>query len=538
MKIDDDQRRALAVHFDAGFYLASNADVRESGVDPFSHFLNTGWREGRNPSRSFDVTYYLINNPDVAAAGINPWVHYQWAGRSEGRRPRRPQDAWRQQLDRARSPRVDAADWAGAVDTSTPVALSALAGALVSVAARTGLIITASHDDYTVHVGGVQNVIGDEQSAFLRAGWSHVHLFPAAPLPLLADLVEAEHFRVGVRHDGRLLGGARFADVVEAIATLRDAGVSITCVVHHLMGHAPELMLDLVEACGDSRPVFWIHDFFTICPSYTLMRNAAVYCGAPPSDSAACRICCYGDERASHQRRIHAFFDAARPVVLAPSAVALDLWRDRANLPHTRAEVVPHTRLVMSPSASANHVADPARRLRVAHLGARVFHKGWPVFEDLVLEFAGDDRYAFFQLGTENGPPSPGPVRHIPVRVSAERREAMVEAVAEARIDVVVCWSLWPETFCFTLYEALAGGAYVVAWARGGNLAPALAENAPDRGCVLDTKDALFALFSSDALRTRVAASPRHRGGMINGGGTADWLLRDRHRALQPPFAA
>ena len=73
--------------FDTRYYLANNADVRLSSCDPIRHYIDHGWKEGRNPSSLFNTSYYLNQNPDVRATGINPLVHYVKSGRKEGRRP-------------------------------------------------------------------------------------------------------------------------------------------------------------------------------------------------------------------------------------------------------------------------------------------------------------------------------------------------------------------------------------------------------------------------------------------------------------------
>ncbi len=72
--------------FDSGFYLAAYPDVAQAGVDPVRHYLDTGWKEGRNPSAAFNTTLYLKVNRDVEQAGLNPLVHYLKFGRQEGRR--------------------------------------------------------------------------------------------------------------------------------------------------------------------------------------------------------------------------------------------------------------------------------------------------------------------------------------------------------------------------------------------------------------------------------------------------------------------
>ncbi len=73
--------------FEAGWYLATYADVAAAGHEPLSHFLRFGWREGRRPNPYFDPRYYLACNADVRRAGGNPLLHYIGFGEAEGRRP-------------------------------------------------------------------------------------------------------------------------------------------------------------------------------------------------------------------------------------------------------------------------------------------------------------------------------------------------------------------------------------------------------------------------------------------------------------------
>jgi len=72
--------------FDQAFYLLTYPDVRKADIDPLTHFIEHGWRDGRNPSQEFETLYYLETNPDVKKAGINPLLHYLKHGRAEGRK--------------------------------------------------------------------------------------------------------------------------------------------------------------------------------------------------------------------------------------------------------------------------------------------------------------------------------------------------------------------------------------------------------------------------------------------------------------------
>ncbi len=539
---DPAHRHAVAEYFDASYYLAANPQLAAAGLDPLDHFLLHGAGEGRNPSRLFDVAYYLATNADVVAAGINPLLHYAWVGAKEGRLPQRPLDTERRHLQASLPPWQMVPHWAGAADRSAALTPAALSAALAAGAGRAGMVVSVSHDDYASTFGGVQNLISDEQGAYQNAGWGYLHVSPAAPLPVLAEVSAAGAFRIRLRLDGTLVGVVILQDLLQAVAALRGQGSRLEVVFHHLMGHTPELMAALPTAAG-VRAIVWVHDFFTLCPSYALMRNDVRFCGGPPPASAACTICTFGQDRLTHLPRIRAFFEATRPLVLAPSATAMRLWLDRGGLAHSETGIRPLARLIMADGADGDAVpaVDKDAPLRVAHLGARVMHKGWIVFEDLALGLARDARYEFYHLGADQGAALPGCIRHVPVRVVPEQREAMIEAVAEHRIDVVVSWSTWSETFCFAVHEALAGGAFVVARSAAGNVWPAVQANAPAQGCAIDAEAELGQLFASGEILQRVAASRRLRGALLRGGGTADWVLQqpvEAHRAPPGPNRA
>jgi hypothetical protein len=115
-------------------------------------------------------------------------------------------------------------------------------------------------------------------------------------------------------------------------------------------------------------------------------------------------------------------------------------------------------------------------------------------------------------------------IQQVPVRVERGKRNAMIEAVAEHRIDVVICWPLWPETFCYVVHEALAGGAFIVTRAAAGNVWPVVMANAPDQGRIVEDETGLFALFQNGALLHHLNGMARCRGVLLAGQGTADWL--------------
>lgn len=67
--------------FDAEYYLKANTDLRQSGIDPKSHYMLYGWKENRPPSAFFDPQFYRLKYRKLIKAGQNPLVHYWKTGR-------------------------------------------------------------------------------------------------------------------------------------------------------------------------------------------------------------------------------------------------------------------------------------------------------------------------------------------------------------------------------------------------------------------------------------------------------------------------
>jgi Glycosyltransferase WbsX len=70
--------------FDADEYLLRYPDVAADRVDPLDHYLQTGWREGRDPNPFFETRWYLVTYLDVMSSGVNPLVHYVDFGETDG----------------------------------------------------------------------------------------------------------------------------------------------------------------------------------------------------------------------------------------------------------------------------------------------------------------------------------------------------------------------------------------------------------------------------------------------------------------------
>lgn len=504
---------AVAREFDPTYYMAANPDVASSGMDPLDHFVRTGWLEGRDPTAAFSVRDYLEANPDVAASGLNPFAHYIIAGRAEGRAPKHGLGFQFDVISRLRpvADRIAGAVAASGALTTDPV--EALAAGLMAL--KPDLHITFSHDNYTIHSGGLQACVRREAERFAKLGRDHLHLFPAAHWTTVRQ--DDEPGPLGVLHNGRLLGVFDPAQVRQALSTLPQSGRR-SFAIHSLLGHAADATADILAAAGLVEGFFWVHDFASLCAGFHLQRNDVEDCAAPPPDSAACGVCAYGPFRARHTEAHRRLFERLTLTVVAPSQTTLAFWRSRTDLPAAATRVAPLVRLVSKGSAEADSSDRP---FRVGFLGMPTPLKGWPLFRDLALQFADDPRYEFLHLG---GRPDPGaPAAFHQVSVTAQQPRAMQEMVEALALDAALIWPLCRETFSFTAYEAIAGGAMVITGPDSGNVAAVAAERG--RGLILADDGALAEAFASGAIQAldrRARAARRY--GLVYSGMSADLL--------------
>lgn len=487
----------LRPHFEPAFYLEKNPDVAEAGSDPLLHYCATGWREARDPHPDFSTAYYLAASPDVREAGVNPYLHYIRTGKSEGRFSKHPGGRSVEILTRNSSLEDAVREWRLTAPLPALLGTKELETALAAaLGGGARLILSIGHDDHQAISGGVQLCIQQEAALAAEAGDAYLALYPWQPLPRLAHPDEDPDVAVCLRLNGELLGVARSSALSAAVARLTAGGTAggtvALPVIHQFLGHNPEQITALVEACGSRACTLWLHDFLTLCPNYALQRNKLAYCGSPDPGSNACTICFYGAERQSHTARVRAMFDALEVHVAAPSETARQLWETRGGLPAASVTVLPHVELSWARRSTAPGPAasGPAR---LAFLGAPLDHKGWNVFCTLAARLTPAQAEIFCFSADAPPPGSPERLQHVPVHVTAGDRDAMVTALSGKNIDFVLHWPSWPETFSFTTFEAMAAGAFVITNGFSGNVAAAVSGHR--QGAVLQDLEDLLSFF-------------------------------------------
>lgn len=483
----------IASEFDANFYMTMYPDVSASGVSPVEHFYHTGWRENRDPSLTFSTRNYLELYPDIVDAGMNPFLHYLQAGRAEGREPRSLL-GYRYEILKSLKPLEQRlTDWHRNIQFDIERDRETLVVQAAALADVPAIYITVSHDNFRENTGGVQLCVDREVAAAEAAGFDSIHLFPAQPMPVVNDDPD---YLCGVSIKGQKPLYVPARDLAEILPEALSAVGNVSAAIHSLLGHNPEMLLEVLGTLSLRQRFFWVHDYASICAGFTLLRNDVEYCGAPTPTSGACRICTYGSRRMRQIEAHKLMLETLSPMVLAPSETAAAIWDEwHGEWPakvhhHAKLELLYKSELAVGP------------RMKIGFLGYPAYHKGWGLFRELVLKYRDDPRYEFIHLGKRPHPELGIAFRE--VQVSEQDSAAMSRAVAEERIDLAVMWSIWPETFCIAAHEAYAGGATILTHADSGHVAD-LAGRTEGMICISEAE--VYAAFEGDAVRDLLEAA-------------------------------
>jgi len=487
---------AAASEFDFHFYLSEYPQVREQGLDPLLHYFETGWEMGYDPSPWFSTRYYLDSNSDIAKANVNPFWHFIVAGRKEGRLPKLSSGLRRTMLSNLKTPDEKTADYC--VPDHERLTKSQIVAAFASASAKAdGAVLSISHDCYPLVVGGTQIFIADEQRKFNERKYVYFHLSPLlGALRMRKDAADEAVLRLVV--DGRVVGAGTAVEFADAISeALGDFAGPKIFAVHCALGHSTDALLAVRDSFRPTDSFYWLHDYSSLCTGLNLLRNDIDYCGAPPEGAMACNVCIYGESRKEHMREIARLFEACEFKVVSPSDAAREIWLESSHLPHKGVLTVAHSLIettgVWRDTRPSQLIGRPQHPVRVAFMGYRSVAKGSGAFERIVHESCGVAAYEFYHFASPGVEPSSARVKKVDVSVTAQDRDAMVRALTENDIDIVVIASIWPETFSYTLFESLAAGCDIVTVADSGNVAAKVQETG--RGLVFPDEDALVEFF-------------------------------------------
>jgi GT2 family glycosyltransferase/glycosyltransferase involved in cell wall biosynthesis len=329
--------------------------------------------------------------------------------------------------------------------------------------------------------------------------------------------------------------------------------------VQHIIDLPPEVEM-FIQGSGIPY-VVTIHDYFYGCPRVTLLDEGGTFCGAPAAGQCGPCLTAAPHHPALHPSRADAAgnaetwrdrwapFLAQAAQIMAPSRTAAHYIAKL--LPGLDITIRPHADGTPAPApeadAPAGMAVDPCR---VAVIGAIGPHKGAAVLHHLIRHcgrHAADLRFVLIGHSDRDETLS----RYDNVELAgAYAPEEAVSAIRRACCATALFLSVWPETFCFALSEALQAGLVPVAFdlgAIGERLREAPARVLVPPGSSPETivaalREAGEMAAGRAASQTSKPRSNRHRKRATKGQAAAapDWLSSyyapmQRHGGDNPP---
>lgn len=230
------------------------------------------------------------------------------------------------------------------------------------------------------------------------------------------------------------------------------------------------LMIADLKSYNDAKVTHYMHDFFAICPNFTLINEQSQYCGVPslPTELSACMRCL------RHTKTNYALYTPEKNVIV---------WREKWQnfLSHTANEIVcfsesskdillraypdlrdkttilPHSIAYTDQFKKVQFQKSEKKKssVKVGILGSINYVKGADVLNVLLQLTANYSRsVSFVIIGEASGIKKDD-------RISVHGRFKLVdipEIAAKEHIDLFIIPSIWPETFSYTTSEVIALG--------------------------------------------------------------------------------
>lgn len=352
-------------------------------------------------------------------------------------------------------------------------------------------VISFSYGRYITGVGGTDKAVWDQQHLLNASGISYVFFYPIAGINKLLKFHNGNMW--GIIIDGEDQGLINTKEIIYLLHVFQKKNINFCgIIIHHLNNIAIkefETILDATEG-----RIFWfLHDYMTICPWGGLIDSSDNYCGSSfPCDEkcSGCKKYVKGLQVACRQL---VYKYANRTMFIAPSEAAKAEWgksyKDLGELVHVIEHKIPTGRYIGN-----QELLGDDETIRIAFVGYSRNLKGWDYWKNAaVAAYKARKNESFFQFGTTREH-----FDHVKeIFVDFKKSEtSMTDALRKEKIHCAVLWSVWPETFSYTYYEAWASNCFILTNRESGNIAVQVEKNG--NGFVAESPSELTNLLGSE----------------------------------------
>lgn len=356
-------------------------------------------------------------------------------------------------------------------------------------------VISVSYGNYLIQSGGTDKVIREHQKIFSERDVDYLFIFPVVRTIKVAGLVKTVRYW-GLDLNKKFCGLFQINDIVDLVKSFIDNGNLCHGVfIHHLWRSKVDELNKVL--CFVNAPVFFIlHDYYSVCSGKNLISPSGIYCGYGHDIHECKETCAYYAESIVNRKNLTCLVHYYHPRIrfIAPSDFTRNVFRSTFPEFKDLFITIPHQKL----SGKYIKAWQKDAPIKIAFIGKQDDIKGWNDFKTLVRALPCSQDYVFYYLGT--GEEHLVNVKVMPVSVRDQGSDAMLNALRQNKIDVVMLLSHCPETYSYTYFESYAAGCYIIGYKNSGNIADMITR--VGNGIVVDRFEQLFTLLSdSDKLK-------------------------------------
>lgn len=352
-------------------------------------------------------------------------------------------------------------------------------------------VLAISFLNYMKSVGGMSKYMLAHEKMYMDAGYTYMSLY------FVKKIVKKKypifHF-YGLIVDGKEIGVFTLDDILLYFKVLQKDGYTINDIhIHNISYMNADHMIRLADTLPVTPYKLILHDFHTICTNFNLLRNGIDYCGGKALSAEKCVGCRYYENGKTYVANVVRVIQnvKSRLTVVAPSEIAGRIWLEA--YPEFRDRVITLTEQMWQGEYLGNREQlDKTKPIVIGYLGNKSPHKGWSQWTAFV-ERANQrhNRYKCIVFNSKKDFDN-AHMEHCTVRFTQGNLNAMTAALRKEEVDCAILWSIWPETYSYTLFEACSANVFILTNQNSGNIAYTVQKKG--NGLVLNSEEELYRL--------------------------------------------
>lgn len=360
-------------------------------------------------------------------------------------------------------------------------------------------VLSISFANYLKGISGMAKVLMEHQKMYNNKSVGYVNLFVVKKYLFQEKMTAFCYY--GLVINGEYKGIYSIEQIINYIKSWDDQGKNLIDIhLHHLL-YVKLKQIDKLLYHIDAVPIkLYLHDYYTVCWNYTLLKNGEFYCGPQkmcPSKCNDCRFYHRGKPRVDQIQELLAKYKK-RILVVSPSEATKNIWLE--SYPEFREQtiVIKHQKEIGKYQDNLKPLSS-RKKISIAFLGMPAEHKGWKQWEMMVENYKEDYRFVVFNGSDEEYQN----MEKVKIQYSPGNLSAMTKALRDNDIQVALLWAKWPETYSYTFYESLSANLYIITNRVSGNITNQVEERRC--GIILEDVNELYQLFGDkEELRERI----------------------------------